>query len=120
MSRSRPSVGSVVIEYENSDNTPVYVEGAQGVLTPKGSLQVSFYSENMRPKTNLSTTLDQSGTVVNVKTEDPFGLDVGEIHIVRRIEADLILTLPTLKAVTAWFNNKIGEMEAVQAAGEKS
>ena len=106
----------VVVEYENTDITPVFVEGAQGMKTPNGALQVSFYSEHMKPLETLATVSvpiedpDRQGDL-KFKTKDPFGLDTGSITIVRRIEASLFLTEPSLKILINWLNLKLLELQ---------
>ena len=106
----------IVIEYEGTDLPPVYVEGAQGMTTPKGFLQVSFFSEYVKARGNLGAkvmeTAESAGvTSMRIQAEDPYGLDKGEMRIVRRIEANLILSPPALRDIVSWLQLKLHELE---------
>ncbi len=105
-----------VIEYEGTDIPPVYVEGAQGMHTPQGALQMSLYSEYVKPRENLTATVADTsvpaGTrAMRIRTEEPYGLDKGSIRIVRRIEANLILTPPFLRRLVPWLQQQLHDLE---------
>ena len=110
-----PPTGAVV-QYENLDLPPAYVEGVQGMATPQGALQVSFYSEFLKPHDEVACELEAtvqpevSGIALRVEAKDPFGLDGGQLRIVRRIEANLVFTVPALKAVVPWLQQKLNEL----------
>ena len=113
----RQAPTKAVIEYEGVDLPPVYVEAAQGMNTPKGSLQMSFFSEYMKPRENLGATIasvgEPAGTAetMRIQTEEPYGLDKGSIRIVRRIEANLILPLPFLRQLVPWLQERLNDLE---------
>ena len=113
---TRPALRAV-IEYENLDVSPAYVEGAQGVKTPQGALHVSFYSEFFKHKNVLKPRIARSGndggttTYTVTDAPDAFGLDAGDITIVRRIESSMIMTVPTLRAIVPWLQMKLNELE---------
>jgi len=106
-----------VVEYENLDLAPAYVEGAQGMPTPQGALHVSFYSEFLRTKDKLLSKIveqenpDGSVTCEITGVPDAFGLDKGDLTIVRRIESSLIMTVPTLRVIVPWLQAKLNELE---------
>ena len=104
------------IEVEGVDLPPVYVEAAHGLHTPKGSLQVSFYSEHIKPRPNLGASVGstvESARVTNmsITPEDSYGMDKNELLIVRRIAANLILPLPFLRELVPWLQLKLNESE---------
>ena len=107
----------VVLEYENMDLAPTYVEGAQGMRTPLGSLQVSFYSEYIKPIESLELPVetqaasDDTSVTLKVLQRDPFIAETQQVRMVRRIEANVILTLPALQALIPWLQQKLNEME---------
>ena len=102
------------IEYENLDITPVYVEAAQGMVTPKGVLHVSFFNEFVKSRDKLeseaSLNRDDGHVKMTLKTKDPFGSDDGNIQIVRRVEANLIFTEAGLKSLIPWLQEKLAEL----------
>ena len=105
------------IEYEGTDLTPVYVEAAQGIKTPRGAFQLSFYSEFIKSRDRLGARIEPIGehgnsTTVRMNADDPYGLSKGEpLKIVRRIEANLILTIPALRSIIPWLQSKLKELE---------
>ena len=108
---------NVVIEYENADLTPAYVEGAQGVRTQKGALQINFYSEYLKPLSEVQPKINvvenaagSKEVIMSLSQADPFGLDTGSITIVRRVEASLILTAPALQSIIPWLQQKLDEL----------
>ena len=107
----------VVLEYENLDLAPTYVEGAQGMRTPLGALQVSFFSEYIKPIEPLELPVethaasDNTSVSLKVLQRDPFLSEAQQIRMVRRIEANVILTLPALQALIPWLQQKLDEME---------
>ena len=112
----RQALTKAVIEYEGAEHPPVYVEAAQGMNTPKGSLQLSFFSEYMKPRENLGATIVNVAEIggaakMNIQTEEPYGLDKGSIRIVRRIEANLILPLPFLRQLVPWLQDRLNDLE---------
>lgn len=116
MAERKAAPTKAAIEVEGTDLPPVYVEGAHGLHTPKGSLQVSFYSDHIKPRESLGaalvTTEESAGvTNMNIKPDDSYGLDKRELRIVRRIAANLILPLPFLRELVPWLQLKLNELE---------
>ena len=112
-----PSQPKLIIEYENEDIRPTYVEGAQGARTPQGALYVSFYSEFVKTQKKIQATVkktddsDDSKDGTALVAQDPFMFDNGELHIVRRVEANLIFTVPSLESLIPWLTGKLQEMK---------
>ena len=118
-----PPQQRVIFETENEDLRPVYVEGAQGGITPKGSLQVSFYLDFLKPSKQLKARITKTGqetgqAAFRISPGDPFGLDSNRLHFVRKIEATLVFTAPTLKSLIPWLQSKLDEMTQNESPNE--
>ena len=110
------------IEYENTELPAVFVEGAQGMLTPNGSaLHMSLYSEYIKAQEKVVATLqerkEEGGLLsVSFKADDPYQLDRRkEIQVVRRIEGRFFLTSSFLKQFIPWLQQKLEELEKKDA-----
>lgn len=103
----------VIIKYENADLAPAYAEGAQGMLTPKGALHVSFYSEYLKhqPELECNSQPMLDGTV-QAQTPDPYSPRHGKFHIVRRVESSLILPASFLRDLIPWLQSKLNELDS--------
>lgn len=119
MSRQKPPAvpSTVTLEYESLDSPPRYVEGVQGLVTNKGAVQMYFFSDLFTPPpeihSNVSTIPRIDGAVtINASIDDPYGLKSKNVLIKRRIEANLILSLSTLKEIRDWSTRLIQEEEA--------
>ena len=119
MATNAPPKGppNVVIEYENADLTPVYVEEAQGIRTQRGACQISFYSQYLKPLSEVQSKLNvgeraagSTAVTMELGHADPFGLDTESITIVRRVEANLILTAPVLQSIIPWLQKMLDEL----------
>ena len=120
-----PALTKIVVEYENLELKPVYVEGAQGMGTTQGALHVSFYSEytkskaELKGKTRSSELAANNAARVQVSFPDPF-LSGDEIRIVRTVESALILTAPVLRSLIPWLQLKLQELESNTGSGISS
>ena len=118
-----PMTTKIVVKYENLDLPPAYVEGAQGMRTSQGALHVSFYSEYVKSKEEIRTSITlpdpSSGDpqTVQVTVPDPFQRDDGEIRIVRRVESNLVFTTPVLRSLIPWLQQKLLELETNSGSG---
>ena len=115
MTRSNQNkhVANAILEYENLDLPPAYVDGAQGVLSPsKDVLHVSFFSERMAGSEELTAyaTPSQDGKTFGANVGDPFGVDTNEVRVIRRVEANLIFTPEALKQLIPWLKQKLNEL----------
>ena len=115
----------VVVEYENLDREPAYVEGAQGQVTPQGSLYVSFFTDHVKGKQRLESISTVPGPTVgtseriDAQMEEPFGSGTDELHMVRRVGANLIIPLKALKTIVPWLQTQVKQMERVQKVGQE-
>lgn len=118
-----PARTKIVVEYENLELKPAYVEGAQGMRTSHGALHVSFYSEYTKSKAQLKgetrSLAANNAETVQVTFPDPF-LSGDEIRIVRRVESALILTVPVLRSLVPWLQSKLQELESNTGSGISS
>ena len=107
---------TAIIQYDNVDLPPVYVEAAQGMLTPLGALQIAFYSEYIKPlaevrSSGTAQSVDGDGVAFSFSAKDPFGLGGKQIHLTRRIEAHLVLTEASVRQLVPWLLQKLDEMQ---------
>ncbi len=110
-----PKKFTVSVEMKNLDMPYGLVEGAQGMMTPNGNLAVSFYSETTRSKEKLTASspvnvLDDGSAKSQANLPEPFGLDKGEMEIVRVVEANLIFTEKSLQLIINWLQQKHDEI----------
>lgn len=102
----------VKVEYANLDIPPRYVEGIHGVLTAQGGVHCNFYSDFITPHPDIEPELrrrtDQEGNLtVDMNVPDPYGIQKGEVRIVRRIEASVILSETAARALHSWLGQMI-------------
>ena len=108
---------TAIVQYDNVDIPPVYVEGAQGLLTPQGALQIAFFSEYIKPLAEVRTSVaaeavhDGEAVTISFSAQDPFGLDGKQIHLIRRVEAHLVLTEAGVRQLLPWLHQKLDEMQ---------
>jgi hypothetical protein len=81
----------------------VHVDGAMGGLTPQGKISIAAYSERL--------PIPQK-TVHSVKPDGSLGPELQEERVtrpsvVRELEVDLIMDLPTAQMLHAWLGQRI-------------
>lgn len=123
MTRSNQNkhVANAILEYENLDLPPAYVDGAQGVLSPsKDVLHVSFFSERTAGLPKLSVTPKKIGDGKSYKANfgDSFGLDTGNVRFTRRVEANLIFTQKSLEKIIPWLQKQLEDLQNGGQVGE--
>lgn len=98
--------------YDPSFN-PVYTNGMQASLTPKGELTVNFYFERAPlPKTQTYAITSEGTMGDKISSEPNDGNDT--VAIVRYIESGIILDLESAKALRTLLDNHIKMMEERQ------
>ena len=106
---------AVEVEYENIDLPPVFVDNAQGISRTKGVFHVSFYSERIKAKEKLSGNLEEhlmgDKMVRSFKFSEPYAYDSNQIHLIRRMEANLIFTQESLERIIPWLQNQLDHMK---------
>ena len=111
---------NVIVEYENLDTPPAYVESVQGMVSPNGVLHVSFFSERIKGLETLSGSLtaqqlEEGQMSASTTIPDPFGLDGKEIRLLRRVEANLIFTPDAIERLIPWLQNQLQGMRKKEA-----
>ena len=109
--RTDPKPPKCRIEYENLDMQPRYVEGVQGVPTPRGSVQCYLFSDYViPPETIVPKTRRLSKNIVNIEIQDPYGLQCDQVRIVRRVEANVILSEAAARELHRWLGEYLEQM----------
>ncbi len=111
----------VVVEYENLDIPPAYVESVQGAASPNGVLHVSFFSERIKGLESIPGTVtvqvDESGmTSLSSMVADPYGMDREEFRVIRRVEANLIFTANAIERLIPWLQHQLDAMRKKEAS----
>ena len=114
------NVGRVVVEYENLDIPPAYVESVQGAPSPHGVLHASFFSERIKGLETLSGTMkvregEEGRTSISSTIADPFGMDGEELRVIRRVEANLIFTPDAIERLIPWLQQHLDAMRKKEA-----
>lgn len=116
-----PKPPRVSVEYESMDIPPRYVEGVQGMATPKGAVQIYFFSDYILPPPAgpgaraAIAGADAEGMTLDIRIEDPYGVQSGQLRVVRRVEANLVLSLAAVQDLHNWtgqFLQKAAEQAA--------
>ena len=110
-----PETPSIRIDYENLDMPPRYVEGAQGIPTPKGALQCYLFSDYVVPPQTMvpeakTRKEGENAFAVDMRVQDPYGLQGGQMRIVRRVEANVILSEAAARELHTWLGQVLGQM----------
>lgn len=93
---------------------PVYVNGAQGGVTPNKEIVINFYLErNALPNSQtFKITDDKLGEPVEVEPEDLRN------SFVRVIENGVVMNYRTAKEIHRWLGNHIKTLEKIEGAHE--
>jgi len=83
----------------------VYAEGAYGGLTPHGNISISFYNDRYPIPQIVEHQISQEGKLGGEISR------VGKDGVVREVEVDVLLTIPTAKSLRDWLEQKILEAE---------
>ena len=122
-SSAAPKPPRVSLEYESVDIPPRYVEGVQGLVTAKGAVQIYFYSDYVVPPATLEAKTrlreaDADGVSVDMRIEDPYGIQGGDVRMVRRVEANLVLSAAALRDLNTWTGQILKQIE-IQASQQQ-
>ena len=85
----------------------IHVDGAIGGMTPRLDIHMAVYSEHRVLPDGSTVSVNPSGTITEVMSDDP-GI------LLREIEADLILSQASAVALRDWLSLQINQMQAVQ------
>lgn len=88
----------------------VYVDGAIGSITPAGNVHCAIYNERPAIPRTTHHVLDENGQI-----SDEGSVVDGRDGFVREMEADLVMSVETARALAVWLN---GLLESHDADGE--
>jgi hypothetical protein len=77
----------------------VYVDGVIGSITPAGNVHCAVYNERPAIPRTTHHILDENGRI-----SDEGSVVDGRDGFVREMEADLVMSVETARALAAWLN----------------
>ncbi|MGI9068614.1 MAG: hypothetical protein ACR2HX_19700 [Pyrinomonadaceae bacterium] len=83
----------------------IHADGAWGGLSPRGDIHISFYNERVAIPDSSSFVVSEEG-IKQPETFQGSGL-------VREVEADVIIDLPTAQSLRVWLDDKIKTLESL-------
>lgn len=97
----------------------IHTDGAWGGVTPRGDIHMVLYSERPSIPDNSFYEVSADG---HVGKEIPgTGTTLATRGMVREVEVDAIMTLPTAKVLLEWLSNKVNYIEkAIEKAVAES
>jgi hypothetical protein len=87
---------------------PLYVNGAQGGLTPRGELVANFYLERQPLPNEISHAISADGSIGEISAVEPQNLDSS---LVRYVSCGIIMNYENARNLQQWLNERIAEME---------
>jgi hypothetical protein len=107
MSKHEPSVTfKYIFKY---DYNPVYVNGAQGGVSPRGEIVANFYLERQPLPNEITHAINADGSIsADVVGVDPVNL---ESTIIRYVSSGVVLNYQNAKALHSWLGDKVEELE---------
>jgi hypothetical protein len=89
----------------------IHADGAFGGVTPKGQLHFSVYSERHAIPKEIVYDIKENGTIGEERIADR----VVRNGLVRELDADIVMDLPTAVSFRTWINTKVDSMVKEQA-----
>lgn len=87
----------------------IHVDGAWGGVTPRGDIHLVLYNERPSIPDSVFNAITDEGYIGN---EIPGAAKVAA-GMVREVEVDAIMSLPTAKVLLQWLTHKINFLEKV-------
>lgn len=84
----------------------VHIDGALGGVTPRGNIHISLYNE--RPAIPDGGKLTVSSTAGEIIKPEQY---IGKGGIIREIEVDVMIDLPTAQQLKAWLERQIKALQ---------
>jgi hypothetical protein len=115
MSKQDPSITfKYIFKY---DYNPVYVNGAQGGISPRGEIIANFYLERPPLPNEITHALNPDGSIgTEVVAVDPEDLNSS---IVRYITNGIVLNYQNSKALHSWLGEQIEALEVMMSTREE-
>ena len=116
MSKHDPSITfKYIFKY---DYNPVYVNGAQGGISPRGEIIANFYLERPPLPNEITHAINPDGSIgTDVIAVDP---ENRNSSIVRYISNGVVLNYQNAKALHSWLGEQIVELERLVSAREET
>lgn len=95
------------------DYNPLYVNGAQGGISPRGEIIANFFVERPPLPLSVSNELNPDGTIGQEAGVEPADL---KSSMVRYVSTGVILNYQTAREIHQWLGEKIREMEFISQA----
>jgi hypothetical protein len=112
MSKLEPSITfKYIFKY---DYNPIYVNGAQGGISPRGEIIANFYLERPPLPNEITHAINPDGSIgTEVVAVDPEDLNSS---IVRYITNGVVLNYQNAKALHSWLGEQIEALEGMMLA----
>ena len=108
----KPSTNPTSVEYhfiKSNDFRVVHCDGVWGGATPRGLINMNFYSERSTiPQKTVCKVLEAGHIGPEIKRE-------GKEGIIREIDFSVILDVNTAKSLLEWLKAHIDRIEAIEA-----
>jgi len=85
----------------------VYADGVHGGITPRGQIQLNFYTERFPIPQQTVHELDAQGRIGPERTE----LRNTKEGIIREFEEGVIMNMETARSVAEWLRSKVEEFD---------
>lgn len=86
----------------------IHVDGAWGGITPGLNINMAVFNERGAIPRQVVLEVSESGTTREIQEER-----IVRDAVIREVEADLIMDLPTAEAVLEWLGKKVEELKTI-------
>ncbi|NVN98858.1 MAG: hypothetical protein HXX17_05990 [Geobacteraceae bacterium] len=109
MSQNDPTISfKYIFKY---DYNPVYINGAQGGISPRGEIIANFYLERQPLPNEITHAVNPDGSIgSNVIATDPENLNS---LIIRYVSSGVVLNYQNARSLHSWLGDKIAELEKI-------
>lgn len=99
------------------DYNPVYINGAQGGISPRGEIIINFYLERSPIPYEESIVFDEGGVSVGrpvVTSPEDFST-----NIIRYVSSGVVMSLEGARGVHEWLGRHIEHLEQLKHSDEE-
>lgn len=116
-SEESSEAGTITFHFiKSSQFRVIHADGAWGGLTPRGLIEMNFYSERSAIPREITHPVTDESTLGPEIAE----LRVTKQGIVREVDVGVIMDLAAAQALRKWLDDKIGTLEKLKKAKEAS
>ncbi len=90
------------------DYNPVYINGAQGGISPSGEVVINFYLQRNALPVSQTFDINEDGVMGDETAVEPKDL---KTSFVRVIENGIVMNYQTAKEIHRWLGNHIDTLE---------